>query len=115
MIITLREERNLLQRFIIIARSRSELDLEECIGEFEFGVVPRSLFSADGLLFNGSREKYKVSNTIINDVQVIGAEKELQNISNITSETNNSFSQYKVILVDGMALVNALQKIIAQN
>ena len=49
-LLVLKEERNLLQRFIIIARSRTELNLEECIREFEFGVVPRSLFSVDGSL-----------------------------------------------------------------
>ena len=35
-LIVLKEERNLLQRFIIIARSRTKLNLVECIGEFEF-------------------------------------------------------------------------------
>ena len=49
-LIKIKEERNLLQRFIVISRSRPELDLKVCIGEFEFGVVPRSLFSADGCL-----------------------------------------------------------------
>ena len=56
--IVLKEERNLLQRFITIDRSRIELNLEECIGEFEFGVVPRSLFSADGSLLP-MRDKHK--------------------------------------------------------
>ena len=41
-VIILKEERNLLQRFIIIARKRTNLDLQSCIGEYEFGVVPRS-------------------------------------------------------------------------
>ena len=49
-LIKIKEERNLLQRFIVISRSRPDLDLKVCIGEYEFGVVPRSLFSADGSL-----------------------------------------------------------------
>ena len=31
-----------------MARNRPQLDLKECIGTYEFGVVPRSLFASDG-------------------------------------------------------------------
>jgi len=48
--VKIKEERGLLQRFIVISRSRPELDLKECIGTYEFGVVPRSLFASDGSL-----------------------------------------------------------------
>ena len=48
--VKIKEERGLLQRFIVISRSRPELDLKECIGTYEFGVVPRSLFASDGYL-----------------------------------------------------------------
>ena len=44
----LREERNLLARFLIIMRSRPEIDMKVAIGLYEFSAVPRSLFSADG-------------------------------------------------------------------
>ena len=40
----LREERNLLARFLIIMRSRPEIDMKEAIGHYEFSAVPRSLF-----------------------------------------------------------------------
>ena len=49
-LVKIKEERGLLQRFIVISRSRPELDLKECIGKYEFGVVPRSLFASDGSL-----------------------------------------------------------------
>lgn len=48
--VKIKEERGLLQRFIVISRSRPELDLKECIETYEFGVVPRSLFASDGSL-----------------------------------------------------------------
>ena len=48
--IKIKEERNLLERFIVVSKSRPELDLKVCIEEFEFGVVPRSLFSLNGCL-----------------------------------------------------------------
>ena len=46
MVVKTREERGLLQRCIVIYRSRPELDLKECIGTYQFGVVPRSLLLA---------------------------------------------------------------------
>ena len=49
-VVKLKEERGLLQRFVIAARSRADLDLKECIGAYEFGLIPRPLFSADGSL-----------------------------------------------------------------
>ena len=49
-LIKIKEERGLLQRFIVVARSRPDLDLIECIGKYEFGLIPRSLFALDGSL-----------------------------------------------------------------
>lgn len=46
----IKEDSNLLQRFIVAARSRPDLDLKEVISKFEFGVVPRALFASDGSL-----------------------------------------------------------------
>ena len=45
-----KEERGLLQWFIVISRSRTDLGLKKCIGTFEFGLVPRTLFASDGSL-----------------------------------------------------------------
>ena len=52
-VIKLREERELLGRFLIIQGSRPELvpRLEETIGEYEMAVVPRSLCPVDGSLY----------------------------------------------------------------
>ena len=47
-LVKIKEERGLLQRLILIFRSRPQLDLKERIGTYEFGVVPRSLFASDG-------------------------------------------------------------------
>ena len=49
-VVKLKEERGLLQRFIIASRNRPDLNLRECIGQYEFGLIPRSLFSSDGTL-----------------------------------------------------------------
>ena len=52
-VIKLREERELLGRFLIIQGSRPELvpRLEETIGEYEMAVVPPFLCTVDGSLF----------------------------------------------------------------
>ena len=47
-IVELREERNLLARFIIVLRSRPVIDLKEALGKYEFSALPRSLFLSDG-------------------------------------------------------------------
>ena len=47
-VVKIQEERGLLQRLVAISRNRPQLDLKECIGTYEFGVVPRSLFASDG-------------------------------------------------------------------
>ena len=39
-LVQLREERSLLYRFFITLRKRPELDLEHCLGKFEFTIVP---------------------------------------------------------------------------
>ena len=51
-VLKLREERELLGRFLIIQGSRPNLvpKLEETIGEYEMSVVPRSLCAGDGTL-----------------------------------------------------------------
>ena len=47
-LVKIKDERGMLQRPIVISRSRPQLDLKECIGTYAFGVVPRSLFASDG-------------------------------------------------------------------
>ena len=49
-IINIKAERKLTTRFVIASRSRQEIDLPKYLGEYEFSVVPRSLFSTDGKL-----------------------------------------------------------------
>lgn len=99
--VTLKEERNLLQRFVIIARKRTDLDLQDCIGEYEFGVVPRSLFAADGSILL-EKQKSKVVTLLRNQASADIARSEL-NIIDAQHRT-------KVLILDGMAMVNALPK-----
>ena len=45
-LVQLKEERTLL--FLITGRKRPELDLEGSTGNYEFAVVPKSIFTPDG-------------------------------------------------------------------
>ena len=61
-IIELREERDLLVRFVIVLRTREDIDLRQTCGTYEFSAVSRSLCSPDGLLL--AYDKFKVMHAI---------------------------------------------------
>lgn len=46
--ITLKEEKTLVTRFLIMSRQREGIDLESIVGHYELSVIPKSLFAADG-------------------------------------------------------------------
>lgn len=50
-IIELKEDRNLFQRLVIICRTQPNIDFQQILGEYELSVVPRALFSMDGLMY----------------------------------------------------------------
>ena len=97
-IITLKEENSLLTRFLIASRKRPEIDLEFCLGNYEFAVVPKSLFSADGepLLCT---DKSKVLHKI---------EELAKTESN--QESEEELDEKKVVILDGMAVLNQINK-----
>ena len=67
-VVQLREEKNLLTRFLITARKRPELNLEEALGNFEFSVVPKAVFFNDGQPLNCT-DKYPFC-TILKNLQI---------------------------------------------
>ena len=100
-LVQLKEERILLSRFLITARKRPELDLEECLGNYEFSVVPKSLFTQDGqplMCTDKAKILHKIED-LANDVAVAGEETE-----SMDQQTS------KVIIIDGMAVVNSVHK-----
>ena len=92
----LKEERTLLSRFLIAARKRTELNLEEMIGSYEFSVVPKLIFGKDGepLL---SYDKAKILHAI-------------ESSSKEEKHVNKPILTEPVIILDGMALVNKVYK-----
>lgn len=47
-IVSLKEEKTLITRFLVMARQRPEIDLPMLLGNFEFSVIPKSIFAVDG-------------------------------------------------------------------
>ena len=134
-LVKIKEERGMLQSPIVISRSRPQLDLKECIGIYEFGVVPRSLFASDGtvlLAYDKSKILHHLELLVSNEQLVThtpametstsvasnnenGQEMEASEISpDVAIEglarLNDTSPKYKVIIIDGMALVNAIPK-----
>ena len=134
-LVKIKEERGLLQRHIVISRSRPQLDLKECLGTYEFGVVPRTIFASDGTVLL-AYDKYKILHhlqLLVSSEQMVthtparetstsvasnnenGQEMEASEISPDVaieglSRLNDTSPKYKVIIIDGMALVSAIPK-----
>lgn len=100
-VVKIKEERGLLQRFIVISRSRPELDLKECIGTYEFGVLPRSLFASDGSLLLAYDKA-----SILHHLEKLSSNPQM---SHTDVETNQP-PAYRVVIIDGMAVVNSVTK-----
>ena len=130
-VVKIKEERGLLQRFIVISRSRPELDLKECIGTYEFGVVPRSLFASDGSLLlaydkasmlhhleklssneqqaEADRNEATESEPSGNQSAHVPLQVAATTVEHTDMETNQP-SAYRVVIIDGMAVVNSVTK-----
>ena len=105
-IVKVKEERQLLQRFIVAARSRDDLDFSDCISNYEMRLIPRSLFSPDGSLLLASDKSKMVCH-----LEELVAKKQEQHASTVDIATVQLTVSYKVVIIDGMALVNSNKKI----
>ena len=94
-----KEERGLLQRFVVISRRRPELDLKSCISSYELGVVPRSLFASNGSLLLAC-DKAKILHQL----------EHLKNHEEHPADQRINEACQKVIIIDGMGLVNRISK-----
>lgn len=98
-VIQLKEERTLLSRFLLCARKRPELDLEESIGSYEFSVVPKSMFTQDGQpLLTSDKAK------VLHEVENLSKGLEIE------PQEEETLGNTSAIIIDGMALVNKVNK-----
>ena len=102
-LVGLREDRSLFARLLVVCRTRPEIDLKETIGIYEFSVVPRSLFAADGTMLRCSRKSALMP--ILEKLPSAASNGE-----GIKSTPVPTGSQMKVMIFDGMAELQCLDK-----
>lgn len=59
-LVNIKAKRKLMSRFLVAARSRSEIDLPRYLGKYEFSAVSQSLFSMEGKILT-CKDKSKVA------------------------------------------------------
>ena len=96
-VVNIKEERKLMSHFIVASRTRQDIDLPYYFGEYEFSVVPRSLFNRYGVLIP------------IDKSSVFHSIKDLSPASVITDSGESAGGDNKVIVLDAMAIVYSIQ------
>ena len=98
-VIQLKEEKSLFLRFLITSRKRPELDLEDCLGNFEFSVVPKALFSTD-------REPLLCTDKVklLHHIEELGKLHQQKDIDAVDE------NEMKVLVIDGMTVLNQIHK-----
>ena len=68
-VVELKEDRSLSARLMMVCNSRQDVDIIDAVSLYEFTVVPRSLFAADGTMLHCSRKS-----TLMHILEKRGAE-----------------------------------------
>ena len=109
-VIELKEERSLFARLMAVCKSRPEINIREVIGQYEFSVVPRTLFAPDGTMLHCSAES-----ALMTILAKLGGESEQRTITGPQISANESVnmepsSQMRVAVVDVMTELQSLGK-----
>ena len=100
-IVELREDRCLFACVLMMCQSRPEINLQEAIGMYEFSLVTRSLFAADGTILPCSTKSALMS----------FIEKEAPAAATSSDETTGvHVARSEVVIVDGMVELQSLYK-----
>lgn len=90
----------------MVCKARPEIDTKEAVGEYEFSIVPRSMFSADGTMLHCSSKSTLMNILVKMDLR--------RNTEGITEEVlpvvTGMAATQKVSIVDAMAEVQTLDK-----
>jgi len=120
-VIKLREERQLLARFLVIQQSRPDLvpKLPRTIADYEMSVIPRSLFANDGSLLIPT-DKSSIMHAIEDQddsaqsgvgsdgIPNVGIEEDQLEIEMTLGENKNV--NEAAIIFDGMAVLQSMKK-----
>jgi hypothetical protein len=100
-VVKLREERQLLGRFLIILENRPGIvpKLEDTIGDFEMSVVPRSICAVDGSLYIPADKA-----SLMHGIEEIKPQSDEQMPLDMTPDIP------QVLIVDAMAVLQSITK-----
>ena len=107
-VVELKEDRSLFARMLIVARSRPEVNLREAIGQHEFTSLPRALFSSTGSLLP-CNDKSKLM-SVLEGLPKHNEDTDEAQVREAETSDDHQNSEKKVIIVDGMAVVQAMGK-----
>ena len=101
-VVQLKEEKKLMTKFIIASRKREDIDLPYYFGTNKFSVIPRSLFRPDGTMLLDTDKS-----TVMHEIEKAIESDRGSNVDLDILETN---SVPKIVIFDGMVLVNRIIK-----
>ena len=96
-IVELQEDRSLFARMMMVCQTRPEINVKEAVGMYEFTVVPRALFAAEGSMLHCPNKSAVMS--------LLEKEKPVSN-----EPVTPQVTRHKVGIVDGMAALQSLDK-----
>ncbi|KAE8278585.1 hypothetical protein D5F01_LYC23497 [Larimichthys crocea] len=113
--VDLKETKDLFARLMVLARSNRDIDYKEAIGNYEFTLTPRALFTPDGTILP-CHDKSK----LIHLLEKLTKEDKPTEVGSSTHQdavdtgtpdlTSSDQPSRKIALVDGMVLVQKLSK-----
>lgn len=96
-IVELQEDRSLFARMMMVCQTRPEINAKEAVGMYEFTVVPRAPFAAEGSMLHCPNKSALMS--------LLEKEKPVSN-----EPVAPKVMRHKVEIVDGMAALQSLDK-----
>ena len=102
-VVELKDDRSLFARMLIVARSRPDINLRECIGQHEFTSLPRTLFTVSGELLPCTDRSTLMA--ILEELpNKTGGYLQPEDVTN----DGTPLPPKKVTVIDGMAVVLAM-------
>ena len=98
-ILELQENRSLFARMMIVSKRSPEIDIKETVGQYEFSVVPQSLFAAKGKMLHCSSKS-----NLMNILKNLNANRNSRRVASLNED------RVQVAVVNEMAEAQSLEK-----
>jgi len=101
-LMSIKQERNLLSRLLVVAKSRPEFQVKDAIGEYEFDSTPPSNFQPDGSMIMLSGKSQVVQSVMNLPLP--------EDVNQPSEEDANGDTATPILIVDAMCIVNMVTK-----